>query len=368
MSQWQLELKQAIKSYEELFKLIKLDASYIQKLGTLTNSHFPLMVTLSYIKRIKPNDPKDPLLLQILPYSIANNLEIISNSYNYDSGDPSLAPVLSNTSNGTASYNKIISNQYSHDPLQEKKFNVLPGLIHKYHGRVLLLTTQGCAIHCQYCFRQHFPFSDNLASNNHLSAIVEYIAANPEIEEVILSGGDPLLVSNKSIEKLFNILSAISSVKTIRIHSRIPIVLPTRLEPELLKILVKSRFNIVLVTHANHPNELNQEVYKYIKKLHKTKIILLNQTVMLKNVNDNPVVLAKLSKKLFEFKILPYYMHTLDPVLGTEGFALDLAKTKQIFRELISMLPGYLVPKLVTEIPGATSKTLVNFSNAKHNN
>ena len=320
MDQWQLELKQSITNYLELFKLLDLDAELFT--GDQKTNKLPLLATKSFIRRIRHNDIHDPLLLQILP----------------------------------SKNEAITAINYLEDPLQEKTFNKIPGLIHKYPGRVLILGSKSCAIHCRYCFRQNFHYNSNIAGGKNLDDIINYIAVDRSIYEVILSGGDPLIASNNYFKKLFSLLEPIHHLTTIRIHSRIPIILPSRLEAELLDILLNSRFNIVLVTHSNHPNEINQEVAEHFKILHNTKIVLLNQSVLLKNINDNSDVLATLSKKLFEIKIMPYYLHMLDHVSGTTHFDVDLPRAKQIFSELAGKVPGYLLPRLVTEHPGAISK------------
>lgn len=326
MNQWQLELKNSVTNCLELFKLINLDPLDPKLISNnIIHNKFPFLVTKSFIKRIRHNDIHDPLLLQVLP----------------SSNETQSAP------------------HYVEDPLQEKDFNKIPGLIHKYAGRVLILGAKACAINCRYCFRQNFPYNSNIASGKNLENIVNYIAADPSISEVILSGGDPLLASNNYFKKLLANLNPIEHIQTIRIHSRIPIVLPSRLEPELINILLNSRFNIVLVTHSNHPNEINQEVADYFKILHNTRIILLNQSVLLKNINDNADILAELSRKLFAIKILPYYLHMLDKVRGTGHFEVDLTTAKQIFAELSTKLPGYLLPRLAIEQAGSKSKTLI---------
>ena len=322
MHNWQSELKNSVTDYLELFKLLDLDP----KLINLNKDHkFPLLVTKSFINRINKADCNDPLLQQILPVDQEN----------------------------------IFQNNYLTDPLQEKTFNKIPGLLHKYAGRVLILSSASCFINCRYCFRKEFPYSSNVASGKNLEKIMQYIAADSSIHEVILSGGDPLIAPNSYFKKLIYMLEEIPHILTLRIHSRAPIVLPSRLELGLINILLNSKFNIVLVVHTNHPNEINEEVAKYFKILHNTKITLLNQSVLLKNINDNANTLAELSKKLFDLKILPYYLHILDPVIGTKHFAIEMTMAKQIFSELSSKLPGYLVPRLVMEQPGAVNKILV---------
>ena len=328
MSQWQTELKNSITSYTELFKLINLNNELVNKL-IIHNKFllsFPLLVTRSFINRISHNDINDPLLLQILP----SNKEI------------------------------IIDHNYLDDPLREKDFNKIPGLIHKYQGRVLLLANKACAIHCRYCFRQHFPYSSNIASGKNLIDIINYIKQDNSISEIILSGGDPLLAPNNYFQKLLSVLNPIDHITTIRIHSRIPIVLPSRLEPELINLLLNSRFNIIIVTHSNHPNELNPEVTDSFKVFQNTRVVLLNQSVLLKNVNDNADVLAELSKKLFNnLRVLPYYLHILDHVNGAKHFEVDFNQAKKIFKQLTGILPGYLAPRLVVERPEEKSKVIL---------
>lgn len=325
MLAWQLELKNSITNYLDLFKLLNLNPKHPKLIDTIQYSQFPLLVTNSFINRIQKMDINDPLLRQILP----TTQELQNN------------------------------NSFCADPLQEANFNKIPGLLHKYSSRVLIIVTKACAINCRYCFRKEFQYSANIASGKNLENIINYIAKDSSIIEVILSGGDPLIAPNNYLQHLISKLESIKHIETVRIHSRVPIILPCRLEPEFINILLKSRLNIVLVTHTNHPQEINQEVAEYFKLLQNTKITLLNQTVLLKNINDNAGVLAELSRKLFSIKILPYYLHILDKVNGTKHFAVKLSTAKKIYGELQSKLPGYLVPKLVTEKPGAKHKIMV---------
>lgn len=327
MCAWQLELKKSVTNYLELFKLLDLNPQHPKLINTIQHNKFPLLVTRSFINRMNKSDVNDALLQQILP----NQQEI----------------------------NSINNKLFNADPLQEKQFNNIPGLLHKYYGRVLLISAKSCLINCRYCFRKEFPYKSNIASGQNLEKIINYIANNSSINEVILSGGDPLIASNNYFKNLISKLENIKHLETLRIHSRVPIVLPSRLEPELINIFIQSRFNIVLVTHSNHPQEINTEVANYFKLLHHTKILLLNQSVLLKNINDNADVLSQLSKKLFSIKILPYYLHMLDKVTGTQHFAITKQKAKQIFAELSSKLPGYLLPRLVVEQPNAKHKIII---------
>jgi EF-P beta-lysylation protein EpmB len=332
MSQWQLDLKNAVSSYSKLFSILNINSDLLDGNNLADYSNHQLLVSRSFIHRMQRGNIRDPLLLQVLPGPAARNTAELA-----------------------------MHNLYTADPLQEKKFNFIPGLIHKYHGRVLLLAVKSCAIHCSYCFRQHFPFNSNIASGKNLQQIINYIQSDSTISEVILSGGDPLLASNNYFKKLLDYLDPIQHVTTLRIHSRVPIVLPSRLEIELIEILNKSRLKIILVTHANHPNEINNEVTEYFNILHSyNNITLLNQSVLLNNINNNADILAELSKKLFfNLKVLPYYLHILDKVTGTNHFEVSINRAKQIFAELATKLPGYLLPKLVQEIAGEKSKTLI---------
>lgn len=326
MRAWQLDLKNSITNYLELFRLLDLNPQHPKASNAIEHNKFPLLVTKSFISRINKADINDPLLQQILP--IKQEL-------------------------------KITNNVFCADPLQEAVFNKTPGLLHKYHGRVLIIGTKACAINCRYCFRKEFPYNSNIASGQNLEKIINYITKDSSITEIILSGGDPLIAPNNYLQNLLSKLESIKHIETLRIHSRVPIVLPSRLEPELISILLKSKLNIVLVTHSNHPQEINEEVADYFKLLQNTKIVLLNQTVLLKNINDNAEILAELSKKLFSIKILPYYLHILDKVTGTKHFAIKLKTARKIYAELQGKLPGYLVPKLVTEQPGAKHKIMI---------
>jgi EF-P beta-lysylation protein EpmB len=234
---------------------------------------------------------------------------------------------------------------------------------------VLLIVSGACAINCRYCFRREFPYSNHVLGKRDLAAALEYIQQNPSINEVILSGGDPLIANDAYLADLAEQISKIEHITTLRIHTRIPIVMPTRINAELLEWLAKVRagtdkvtakpMKIVIVVHTNHPNEIDAEVAKAIAALTQQQIVVLNQAVLLKGVNDDPLVLQQLSEKLFQIGIMPYYLHLLDKVKGSKHFAVPLKRAKQIYSQLQALLPGYLVPKLVREIAGKDSKTIV---------
>lgn len=320
---WQKQLKDTINNIYDLCTHLDLD---YHKLNLNIDPKFPIRIPKAYLKKISKNTPDDPLLLQVLP--LKQELEITPNYYQ--------------------------------DPLSEHKFIKAPGLIHKYKNRVLLTLTSACGIHCRYCFRQHFPYNDNIVSNKNRELQLDYIKLNININEIILSGGDPLCVNNKYLDNLFMQLSQIDHIKIIRFHTRMPIVIPDRIDQEFINILNKyNKFKIILVTHCNHPNELDAEIKSKMELLIKNNITLFNQSVLLKNINNCPKILTDLSYKLFDYKIIPYYLHLLDQVQGASHFDIEINQAKQIMQQLKTNLPGYLVPKLVKEIPGEVSKTVI---------
>ncbi len=321
---WQEALSDLVTDPQELFTLLDLDAGWL-KAATAAAQQFPLKVPRSFIARCKKGDPDDPLLKQVLPLGA----ELI-------------------TTPG-----------YSTDPLQEANANPIPGLLHKYHGRVLVTLTSACAVHCRYCFRRHFPYEDNNPGKTGWEKIFTYIKENATISEVILSGGDPLAVSDKLLASFSAQLSQIAHVKRLRIHTRLPIVLPERITHEFIEWLAHLPLTPVIVVHANHPREMNEDVTHALRRLRNIGLSLLNQTVLLKGVNDNTTTLIALSEALFAAGVLPYYLHVLDKVQGAAHFDLEMDRACELHMELSKYLPGYLVPKLVCEVPGEPSKTLV---------
>ena len=248
---------------------------------------------------------------------------------------------------------------FSLDPVGDIQAAVQPGVLHKYQGRVLLINTGSCAINCRYCFRRNFPYNDLQLSKQQESGAIEYIKSDPTITEIILSGGDPLLLSDARLASLIQQLEAIDSIKRIRIHSRLPIVLPARVTDELVKILANCSKQIILVVHSNHANEINGRVIAACKSLKNSGITLFNQSVLLKGVNDNAAILCELSEKLFAVGIIPYYLHLLDKATGTGHFEVSEIEAKILVEQVQNTLPGYLMPKLVKEQAGATTKQYV---------
>ena len=322
MANWQEELSTGFKNAADLLAFLDLESNWAN--GDAEKS-FKTKVPLSFAKRIQKGHLNDPILKQVL----------------------------------AVSEEMVDVTGFVEDALEESNYNPLPGLIHKYPNRVLLVLSGACAVHCRYCFRRHFPYEDNNPGRAGWSAIQSYLLEHSEINEVILSGGDPLLMPNQSFKTFLDLLSSVPHIKTLRIHSRIPIVLPSRIEEEWLSLLNAYPWQKVMVMHANHANELNHEVAEAISKLRQYGWTTLNQAVLLAGVNDDVDSLVDLSQALFLHGILPYYLHLLDTVKGTAHFFVTQEKALQLFQRMQTRLPGYLVPRLVQEKPGLLHKTLV---------
>ncbi|EXA57251.1 kamA family protein [Acinetobacter baumannii 984213] len=282
-----------------------------------------MRVPRAFVGKMNAKDPLDPLLLQVLPH----HLELEEHP------------------------------EFVTDPLGEEAANQLPGVLHKYKSRFLLTLTGACAVHCRYCFRRHFPYQENLPKNEDWLNIKNYIESNPDINEVILSGGDPLTLSNRKLALWLERLSSLKQVKILRIHSRVPIVIPNRIDEELISLLKNSRLRIILVVHSNHASELDDFTCSKLLQLSEHHITVLNQAVLLKGVNDSAQTLTDLSYRLFEARVMPYYLHVLDKVKGAQHFDLIPSEIDAIYQDVLASLPGYLVPKLVREIAGEKNKT-----------
>jgi EF-P beta-lysylation protein EpmB len=319
---WQKILAEGFSCAVDLLSFLQLPLFLA---NGLAEQQFKTRVPRGFAARMVPGDPNDPLLLQVL----AVDKEL------YDSED------------------------YVLDPLEEASSIPAKGLIHKYHGRVLLMLTGACAINCRYCFRRHFPYQENNPGRAGWELSLDYIAQDPSIHEVILSGGDPLLATDSVLDSMFDRLEAIPHLHTLRIHSRVPVVLPERVTDFLSARLSKSRLRKVVVLHTNHPQEIDNHVTLAIDTLRRAGCFVLNQSVLLARVNDSVSVLAELSERLFSVGVLPYYLHLLDKVKGAAHFDVPLEKSLAIFRQLQSILPGYLVPRLAREEPGKKHKTLI---------
>jgi EF-P beta-lysylation protein EpmB len=323
-SNWQKELANVVTSPETLVKMLGLEA-YFNDSDLKARRLFPMRVPLPFIKKMQYGDPNDPLLLQVMPL----HKEFLTK----------------------AGFNK--------DPLDEQS-SVRPGILHKYNSRILLMLKTGCAINCRYCFRRHFPYQENQLNKRALLESIDYLKAHPQINEVIFSGGDPLMAKDDAIEWILDELEKLPQLKRIRIHSRLPVVIPSRITHQLCERLANSPLKIIFVNHINHANEIDDDFIKAMAMLKNAKVTLLNQSVLLKGVNDTCTVQAALSERLFEADILPYYLHLLDKVEGASHFDIEESEARHIMAGMLDTLPGFLIPKLVREIGGKTSKTPVD--------
>jgi len=322
---WQSQLRDAISSGAELLSLLQLDPDS-GGFSAAASEDFALKVPHSFVARMRPGDPHDPLLRQVLSHQLE------------------MQPTPG----------------YSDDPVGETGEAIThPGIIQKYHGRALLVLAGACAINCRYCFRRHFPYNENRNSRQQWTEALKHIAADASITEVILSGGDPLLVSDGQLAQLVEQLAAIPHLKRLRVHSRMPVVLPARVTEGLLSALTATRLQTVMVVHSNHGNEINQEVREALQTMTDHNIPLLNQAVLLAGVNDSEDALAELSESLFTAGVLPYYLHLLDKVSGAAHFDVPEQRGLQLIQQLERRLPGYLVPRLVREQAGEPAKVRI---------
>lgn len=321
---WQQQLRLAVRSVDQLLTELGLSAADFAD-APVIDPNFPVLVPRAYLERMRPRDPTDPLLLQVLP-AAAERLEV--------SG-------------------------YNADPVGDDAAQLIPGLLQKYAGRALLITTGACAIHCRYCFRRHFPYSESAAGRADWSAAVAAIAADSSISEVLLSGGDPLSMSTAKLKRLTDQLAAIPHLRRLRIHTRWPLVLPARVNAELCDWLATLPWPVTIVLHANHANEIDARVHQACADLRRTGATLLNQSVLLAGINDCADALSNLSEVLHESGVLPYYLHLLDPVAGAAHFDVEQSVGIELINDLRQRLPGYLVPRLAREIPGELSKRVL---------
>lgn len=318
---WRRELVAAFDQVDALLAFLGLDRARIPDLAA-DSEPFKLKVPRPFAECMRRNDPHDPLLRQVLPLAAERQ------------------PVAG----------------YVQDPVDDATAERVPGLLVKYAGRALLMTTGACAIHCRYCFRRHFPYQDLGPSQARLERAMEAIAGDTGLTEVVLSGGDPLMLSDERLEALIERLDALAHLKRLRLHSRLPVVLPSRLTERLGRILTRARLPSTLVIHANHPHELTDAVRSALIDWRGAGVTLLNQSVLLRGVNDQISTQVELSERLFACGVLPYYLHGLDPVAGSAHFQVADAEARNVLEGMRARLPGYLVPRLVREIPGAPSK------------
>lgn len=321
-SGWQAQLSGAIRDPRQLLAAVGLDDHWLEG---AQNGHaaFEVRVPYAYLSRIRRGDPDDPLLRQVLPLGAETHAV----------------------------------RGYVTDPLEEADHTPAAGLIHKYATRVLMIASGACAINCRYCFRRHFPYGDHAVSKAQWTQTLDYLRSDPTLIEAILSGGDPLVSSDTRLAWLVGELERIPHLKRLRLHTRLPVVIPDRVDDAMLAWLESTRLQKVMVLHINHAHEIDDAVVNACERLKHAGVTLLNQSVLLRGVNDEVETLRALSERLFEAGVLPYYLHVLDPVAGAAHFDVPDQEAIELHDALRSLLPGFLLPRLVREIPGADAKT-----------
>ena len=321
---WREAMKQAIRDPRKLVQMLELPDHFCEPARQAARQ-FGLFAPRQFVAKMQPSDPHDPLLLQVLP----------------------LAAELTERPG------------FTHDPVGDLPAAKAPGLLHKYQGRALLVVTGACPVHCRYCFRRHFPYSEGPRNVAELTPALAAIADDVSIREVILSGGDPLTVADQPLSELVAAIAEIPHVVRLRVHTRMPIMIPQRVTGELLDWLTGTRLAPVMVVHANHPREIDDAVGTSLKALADAGVTMLNQSVLLAGVNDNADVLVELSERLMRYRVLPYYLHQLDRVAGAAHFEVKATAGQDIVRQMRSRLPGYLVPRYVREVAGDASKQVI---------
>lgn len=323
---WQQLLSESITSPEVLLARLELPPAPWLRGARDGHKLFPVRVPEPFLARMQKGNPEDPLLRQVLPLH----------------QETSQVP------------------GFVQDPLAEDDAIQATGLIRKYRSRALLMVTGQCAVNCRYCFRRHFPYEEQRLSPEDRQQVIDTLAASPEINEVILSGGDPLAVNDRLLAQWASAISSIPHIRRLRIHTRLPVVIPQRVCDALLKWLSRTPVQVIMVLHVNHPAEIDGPTRKALGYLRSAGVTLLNQSVILRGVNDNADVLEALSETLFDAGVLPYYLHAFDPVEGAHHYDVSDNEARDLVRVLLTRLPGFLVPKLVREVPGREGKSPIN--------
>ncbi|TVR12672.1 MAG: EF-P beta-lysylation protein EpmB [Planctomycetota bacterium] len=318
---WRQELAQSLRDPDALWQYLQLPPEHLPAARALAKE-FPLVAPMPFVRRITPQTMNDPLLMQLCP--VAAEAQAVPG--------------------------------FSHDPVGERLAQVQPGMLRKYHGRALLITTSSCAIHCRYCFRRHFPYAQRARGPGWWRPAIAHIAADDSIDEVILSGGDPLMLSDEQLAQVVSEIAAIQHVQRLRIHSRLPIMIPQRLDLSCRQWLNQDSLQMVLVLHANHAQEIDEQVCQSLQPLRQEGVHLLNQAVLLRGINDSAQAQRLLGERLLSAGVLPYYLHALDPVAGAAHFHIGDQEAIAIMDELHRLTAGYLVPRLVREVPGEAGK------------
>jgi len=322
---WQIALANVVKDPQELLSQLGLSDKLTSIQGDIVKN-FPLRVPQSYINKMRFGDVNDPLLRQVFPF--------------IDEA--------------------VQAEGFVNDPVGDNLAISAPGILQKYHGRALLVTTGACAIHCRYCFRRHFPYGESNPLASQWQQTINALNEDTSLNEVILSGGDPLVLTDKKLESMVQDLEKIAHLKRLRIHTRLPIVLPERIDQHLLKWIEDTHLQVIVVIHANHANEIDDDVANALAKLKAAGCQLLNQTVLLKGVNNSSESLIALSERLSDVDVMPYYLHLLDPVAGASHFDVPDQVGIDLIDAIRKKLPGYLVPRLVREQQGEASKTAIS--------
>jgi EF-P beta-lysylation protein EpmB len=323
-SDWKAELSNCISSIDQLLQLLGLNSKDLNA-SQIATQEFSIKVPQHYAQLMEYGNPEDPLLKQVLPIE---------------------AELKQNPGFNT-------------DPVNESEYNPVAGIVHKYRNRVLMIISPNCAINCRYCFRRHFPYQENRQSKQQWLQALDYLKTRPEINEVIYSGGDPLAANDNFLGWLTQQIESIKHIKRLRIHTRLPVVIPSRVDSQLLDWLGNTRLTPTMVLHINHANEIDAKLCQAVDQLKSAGINMLNQSVLLKGVNDSSQQLIALSEKLFDAGVMPYYLHMLDPVQGASHFDIPVDRAIEIFNQMQAELPGFLLPKLVQERAGETSKSLI---------
>ncbi|RCS52822.1 EF-P beta-lysylation protein EpmB [Bremerella cremea] len=321
---WRSSMKAAFRSLDALCRYLELPVEAVAS-GLPATKDFPLFVPREFAAKMQPGDASDPLLRQVLP----------------------------------SEQETIATEGFTTNPVGDHEATLTPGLLQKYHGRALMITTGACAVHCRYCFRRHFPYGESPKGLEAWEPALAAIAEDASIQEILLSGGDPLTLSDPILRQLSHKIAQASHVQRLRIHTRLPIMIPSRVNDDLLAWLTETRLRPIMVVHANHPHELGDDVAAALGRLAEAGVPLMNQTVLLRGVNDDAATLIELSERLFACRVMPYYLHQLDRVAGAAHFQVERAQGLQIVATMRSSLPGYLVPRYVEEIAGDTSKRII---------
>jgi len=314
-------MKSAVRDPVHLCRMLGLPAE-LEQAAVRAARDFAVFAPLPYVARIEPGNPRDPLLRQVLP--LEDEVQDVAG--------------------------------FTTDPVGDGTAKRAPGLLQKYHGRALMITSGACAVHCRYCFRRHYPYSEGPRSPQQWAPILEDIAREETIEEIILSGGDPLTLVDSNLAELAAMLAEIQHLRRVRVHSRLPIVIPQRVTDSLIAWLRGTRLSPIMVVHANHPRELDQDVAAVLGKLVDSGIPVLNQTVLLRGVNDDPQTQIELAQRLLDCHVMPYYLHQLDRVAGAAHFEVPEDEGIRIVERMRVRLPGYAVPRFVREVPGRLAK------------